>query len=181
MSASLLVDLGATCQLGPTLHPIGDATSGLIFPGSGATIGMNVDMNNANTFCNLLVAGRCINASGELRIAVQASDSTTSGSFTDPTSGLAQFPTPFVSGGILVINSGGLSSGSIDAQGNLQCFQSGFVAAAGFQRPQRYVRANGLSGFFWAGDLSASFISNLRTIGSGGGFVLSPSSGAVTV
>lgn len=177
MSASLLVDLGGTCQLGPTLAPIGDGTSGIIHPGSGAFIGMNVNMGNADTFCNLLVTGRTLNASGELRIAVQTSDTTTSGSFTDPTSGLAQFPTPFVSGGILVINSGGLSSGYVDAQGNLQCYQSGFAIAAGFQRPQagQYVRANVLSGFFWVGELNALFVANLRTIGSGGGYSQSPS------
>src|SRR5271166_4002060 len=113
MSASLLVDLGNTCLMGPVTLPT--FASGT-FAASGATIGQSVDLLNANTFCNLIAMGVPLFTSGQLRLQVQCSDFDTSGSYVDPTSGLAQLPTSFQSGGIVIINSGGLLGGVLGAQ-----------------------------------------------------------------
>ncbi len=183
MSASLLVDLGNTCQIANTINnnvfgtSLTSWTSGLQTPLSGAICGNSVDMLNANTFCNLLVTGIPAVTSGQLRVAVQCSDVDTSGLYTDPTSGLPQFPTSFQSGGILWINSGGLTNGTFGAAVSGQQINSGFAVAAGFQRPQRYVRALVVAGDSFIGDLDVNFISNLKTTGSGGGFSWAPQSG----
>lgn len=178
-SANLIVDIGGTAQSYPSIVML----SGIAFPCSGALIGQGVDMINSDTFCNLNVVGVPVNASGQLRIAVQTSDSDTSGTYTDPTSGLAQLPTSFESGGILRLNSGGIFNGTFGSGTSGAFMQSGFSVYAAFQRPQagRFVRANALSGDFYAGALAASFVANLKTTGSGGGYTLSPTSGPVNV
>ena len=190
MSANLLVDLGGTCQLGVTLDPP-QAQSGLISPNSGPLIGQSVNMNNANTACNVLVAGVNYNQSGVLIIQVQTSDSDTSGLYTDPTSGLAQLPGAFSSGGLLWINSGGLLNGTLNSTIQTgassgspisgQALLSGFAVATFFQRVGTFARANVLSGGFYNGPLTVTFVSQLRTTGSGGGFTFSPGSGSVNV
>ncbi len=163
MSANLVVDLANTVVAEPSIP--GSAPA---FPCSGAIVGAPVDLMNANTYCNLYVAGG-LSQSGVLRVLVQTSPSTTSGAFTDPTSGLQVMPSNFSSGGVFVINSGG--AGLI----------SGFMDFSAFQRNFRYARCIALSGDFWTAALQAGFISQLRTVGSGGGSSMLPSSGAVRV
>lgn len=180
MSASTTVDLGNTCQILPSITGAGPG-SGIVYAASGAIIGQSIDRLNSDTFCNLLVQGQAVFGSGLLRVAVQSANADVSGQYTDPTSGLAALPTAFSSGGILWINSGALGGGVLGALTSGQAVQSGFSAAAGFQAPGRYVRANVLSGDFYAGPLNVSFVSQLHTTGSGGGFSMSPSSGAVSV
>lgn len=181
MSASLLVDLQNTCQQGVSIAAPSFPTSGGAIALSGGIIGQVVDMINANTFCNLQLVGQASFPSGELRVAIQDSDSTASGTFTDPTSGLAQIPPPFVSGGILYLNSGGVGGGTFGALTSGQALASGFAVAAGFQRQHRYVRAVFFGSGAYCGPLQATFISNLKTTGSGGGFSYSPGSGVVNV
>lgn len=164
MSANLIVDIGNTCQYSYSIAPSAGVAA---TPASGVIVGDPVNMLHANTFCNLFVTGGPSN-SGQFRVAVQTSDSTASGSFTDPTSGLAAFPTSFLSGGILVVNSG-----------NNQ--QSGVSAFAGFQRPGQYARAIILSGDQYNAPVFAGFVSQKKITGSGGGFTYSPGSGSVNV
>ena len=133
-----------------------------------------------------MVAGLPSVYSGQLRIQVQCSDVDTSGNYTDPTSGLPQFPTNFSSGGILWINSGGLTGAISDASSSGtpnsgHGVSGGFVAFAGFQRVGTFVRANALAGDFYEGSLSVGFVSQSRTTGSGGGYTYSPGSGNVNV
>jgi len=205
VSASYLVDLGGTTLLYPSLLP-SQAQSGLVSPLSGVLIGNSVDMLHANSFCNAVITGINYNFSGQVQIQVQTSDTDVSGNYTDPTSGLAQFPTWFSSGGLLWINSGGLLGGTLQgaifggvaggpagasnaASGSPNsgyAIASGFTVAAGFQRIGRFVRANVLSGalnsgFGYNGPFSVSFISQLKITGSGGGYTPAPSSGAVNV
>lgn len=184
MSANYVVDLGQTCQIQSTLPPnIGTIGSGGFVDAfrSGIMIGQICDLINANSFCNVLAVGTLV-TSGPLVLQVQTADATTSGSFADPTSGLAQFPTPFLSGGLIYIgqsgsaNVGYFNSGFTSGQAML----SGFAVAAGFQRIGRYVRVNILSGFF-AGPVQVCVVSQLKTTGSGGGFTFQPGSGSVTV
>ncbi len=131
---------------------------------------------------------------GKLRIAVQCADADVSGQYTDPTSGLPQLPRWFSSGGILILNSGGLLGGTLQGALSTQgsnsglpqsgyVIASGFAVAAYFQRPTpgQYTRAIVLSGDFYAGILTATFVSQYRTTGSGGGFSLLPGSGVVNV
>lgn len=165
MSANLVVDIGNTCQA--TLSIVA-ASGGGPFSASGAAIGGAVDLINANTFCNLAIAAG-LTQSGQLRVGVQTSDTNVSGSFTDPTSGLAQLPTSFQSGGLIWLNSGGAN------------LQSGQLVFAGFQRPGRYARAVVLSGDFFNGPLEVGFVSQLKVTGSGGGYSYSPLSGSVNV
>jgi len=174
------VDIGGTAYFEPSLLPP-QTQSGLICPNSGALIGLSVDMNNANTFCNIYVTGVTYNQSGQVLLQVQTSDSDTSGNYTDPTSGLAAFPTYFSSGGILILNSGGVGMGVLGAQVSGQSILSGFTQFAAFQRPGRFARINVLSGGFYNGPLVAGFVSQLRTTGSGGGFSFQPASGTVSV
>ena len=182
MSANLLVDLGNSCQMGLSIG-IGGAGSGLVYPASGAIVGLSVNMRDSDTYCNLKLAGNAVFTSGQLRIAVQTAPSDTSGQFTDPTSGLepGDRPGAFASGGILWINSGGVGGGVLGAAVSGQMVQSGWSAAQAFQRPGQFVRAIVLSGDFYAGPLTVEFISQLRTTGSGGGFSYQPGSGTVNV
>lgn len=184
MSANLLVDLQAT-QMGLSLG-IGGPGSGIMYPASGATIGLSVNLGQANTFCNLIAAGNAVFTSGQLRLQVQCADSDVSGSFTDPTSGLPStaFPTNFQSGGLIWLSSGQAGGNSGGVQGGFvsgQAIQSGWMYGCGFQRPQTFARINTISGDFYAGTLVAGFISQLRTTGSGFGTTQSPGSGTVSV
>ncbi len=180
-SASLVVDLGNTTIMMPSIIDIPFLSGGGTFPSSGAVIGSICDLLNANTFCNLFAVGST--QSGQLRLAVQTSDDTVSGNFTDPTSGLAQLPTSFSSGGVLVLNPSAFSGGVLSpfTSGNSIC--SGFFVAAGFQRIGRYARVNALldGAVQFGGSLAAGFITNLKTTGSGGGFSFQPGSGVVNV
>lgn len=184
-SANLIVDLGNTALQGVSISAVPLLSGGALFPCSGALVGAGIDMNNADTFCNLEIQGTA--PSGQLRIAVQCADTDTSGSYTDPTSGLPVMPGPFSSGGVLFINSGGAGGGTIGQafasglSGFTQAIASGFAVAAGFQRTGRFVRGVALSGDFFAGPGFVSFISQLRTTGSGGGSTQSPGSGTVSV
>lgn len=149
---------------------------------SGAYVGIGVDLINADTYCNLWAAG--FTHSGQLRLQVQTSDTDTSGNYTDPTSGAPVFPGAFQSGTILWLNSGGVGSGGLlGVFTSGQSIESGFAVAQGFSRPYRYARLIALNegSTQFAGPLTAGFISNLRTTGSGGGTSLLPSSGAVNV
>lgn len=180
MSANLLVDLGNTCQIGVSITGTPVLSGALVAPCSGAVIGQGVDMLNADTYTNLFVMG--FSASGQLRVQIQTSDTDVSGSYTDPTSGLAALPGRFQSGGLLWINSGGAGGGVFDTWvSGQQALASGFGGAQGFQRPHRYARANLLSGDFGAGPIVVGFIGNLRTTHSGTGFTFSPGSGTVSV
>ena len=188
MSANLLVDLGNTAYSQNSFISTG------FFAASGALPGAIIaDMLHADTFTNLIVFGTLTGSapnSGQLRIGVQTSDTTNSGDFTDPTSGLSQFPTVFQSGGFIFINSGSVGSPAAGQTGVLGAFtsgqacQSGFIVFAGFQRPHRYARtfipAPGSFDFF-QGPLGGGFVAQLKTTGSGGGFTLAPSSGVVNV
>lgn len=167
MSASYLVDLYHHTQMVPSITQANLSGS---WNSSGVIVGNTVDMLHAHGFTNLLVVTGP-SPSGQLRVSVQTSDSTASGTFTDPTSGLVDFPTDFKSGGILWINSGGAN------------FLSGSCIAAGFQRPHRYVRALSLSGGLFEGGFSASFVEQLHNTAVSGfaGFSYSPTSGVSAV
>lgn len=184
MSANLVVDLAGTCLLQSTLPPnIGTIGSGGFVDSfrSGIMIGQVVDMLNADTYTNLLAFGTAV-TSGPLVLQVQTADATTSGSFTDPTSGLPQFPQFLLSGGLLYVGLSGTGAnyGTYGAFVSGQAILSGFAVGAAFQRPGRYARVNVLSGFY-AGPLQVALVGNLKTTGSGGGFTTSPSSGTVSV
>ena len=190
MSANLVVDLGGTTQSIQSFPSTAQAADGgmAITSGgnisslSGVLVGDVIDLNNADTFCNVYVGGRSL-GSGPLLVGVQTSDSTASGTFTDPTSGLSQLPTSFASGGFLIIASGpatdatlGIFSSGVSGAYAL----SGFLAFAAFQRPHRYARLFVGSGFY-DGPLQAGFVSQFRTTGSGGGTTQSPGSGTISV
>lgn len=164
MSANLLVDLANTSLPSTSGNPnlsIGPANGVGGSPASGIIIGQIVDLRYADTYCNIVVgAGPSI--SGQFKLAVQTSDATTSGSFTDPTSGLPVFPGAMQSGGVFIFNSG-----------NTQMNSGGFGFGA-FVRPHRYARINCLSGDQFNAPIIAGFVSQLRTVGSGGGFTASP-------
>lgn len=171
MSANLVVDLGNTTDFRAS-----------VMQGSGAsfTVGEIVDLIDANSFCNVFCAGGA--GSGAVELRIQTSDSLTSGSFTDPTSGLVagQFP-PFVaSGGIFFANSGIPGSGNIGnfaPVGSAPLFCSGGIQFAAFQRPGRYARLINNSGVFpsW---MTAGFISQRKQTGSGAGWSWAPQSGS---
>ncbi len=156
-------------------------SGGSTCPASGAIIGQSVNLIQGQGFTNLFAAG--VTLSGQLRLQVQVSDSDVSGTYTDPTSGLPQFPTSFSSGGILWINSGGTGQGVLGAQTSGQSVLSGFLVAAGFIRNGTFGRVNvlleGTAQF--AGPLTAGFIEQTKTTGSGAGFSFSPGSGTVNV
>lgn len=179
MSAGYVVDLGNGAQMGASIVGTPVLSGALVSPCSGAVVGVGLSFNDANSLCNLFVAG--VSASGQLRVQVQCSDSDTSGTYTDPTSGLASLPGAFQSGGILWINSGGTTGGLLGAQVSGQALASGFVVAQGFQRTGEFVRALLLSGDFAAGPLTVGFVSQKRITGSGAGYSPLPSSGTVNV
>ncbi len=170
----------STCQVTPSIAPNAGISS---TPSSGTFIGQVVDIINANTFTNVLVTGGP--GSGPFQVQVQSSDATTSGSFTDPTSGLAVFPTNFLSGGLMWVNSGlwasGTPYGPVSAISGSPYFSSGGAWAGGFQCPQRYVRVNLTSGNAFPAEITASIVKQQRTTGSGGGQSQLPGSGAINV
>lgn len=193
-SANYVIDVGGTCQLNSTLPPnIGTIGSGGFVDSfrSGIMIGQPVDLLNANAACNVIALGTMV-TSGPLTLQVQTTDSTSggqgagatlSGNFTDPTSGLAVFPSFFLSGGILNIGQSGNTTIGVFNSGILSGRESplsGFAVAAFFQRVGRYARVNVLSGFY-AGPLQVGILSQLKTTGSGGGQSQQPGSGTVSV
>lgn len=107
MGAGLVVDIGQTCQFHPSIV---QTVSG------GVIVGLPIDLKNSDTLCNVFVAAGA--GSGPVGVQVQTSDVAsgfiasgaglpTSGSFTDPTSGLSGLSVGLLnSGGILWINSG---------------------------------------------------------------------------
>lgn len=140
-------------------------------PASGVIVGAPVDFVNADVFTNLFVAAGA-SLSGGFRVLCQTSDSTASGTFTDPTSGLADMPTKFLSGGVMVVGSGTASGMNV---------ASGLFDSAGFLSPHRYGRVLVLSGDLHNAPVFAGFVKQLRTWGSGAGFDQSPTSGTVSV
>jgi hypothetical protein len=170
VSANLVVDLSATVDCRPSV---------VVGSGVNKVIGQVVDLLHADTYCNVYVAGGF--GSGAIEVWVQTSDSTASGTFTDPTSGLAAFPTKVGSGGVLFVNSGLFSSGNQSLSAPVDSapvFCSGGTDFGAFQRPHRYARLILNSGPF-PNAIVAGFISQKRTVGSGGGFTLNPTSGVV--
>lgn len=169
--AGTLVDIGnitlPSVSGAPNVSVAGVAGVGAT-PASGVIVGQNVDLLHANNFCNLTVMGGP-SLSGQFRVLVQNSDSTASGTFTDPTSGLAVMPTRFLSGGVLVCNSGNAE------------MRSGGLVFAGFVRTGRYARTIIMSGDQFNAPVMTAFTSQLKTPGSGGGFSYSPTSGVVSV
>lgn len=170
MSANLVVDLGGTCQMQVSAQAQFGGASGVV-------IGEIVDMLDANTATQVIVnAGP---GSGLIMVAIQTSDQTTSGSFTDPTSGLPtdDLPGKVASGGIFVVNNGLAVSGrnpfGTPAGNNVAPFSSGGMDATYFLRPHRYARLNIISGGLNP-SVTASLLGNLKTVGSGGGFTQSP-------
>lgn len=182
MSANLIVDLGGAALLGASLPGgIVVSPSGLVDGLSGVLVGDTVDSRDANVFTNVVVMGRSV-TSGPLRVGVQTSPDGLSGTFTDPTSGLAALPTRFASGGWLIIGQSGTAPGHWNPGEGVsgQYLKSGFCVAAGFQSPHRYMRAILGSGFY-DGPLQVAFVKQQRTTGSGGGFTFSPGSGSINV
>src|ERR1700724_1288112 len=81
-SANLVVDIGNTCIVSQSYPGVLSATanaSGLSCGLSGTSIGQSIDLINANTWCNLWVAGTELLASGNLIMQVQTSDTDVSG------------------------------------------------------------------------------------------------------
>lgn len=179
MSAGLTVDLGNSCQMGVSIVGTPILSGALTAPNSGAIVGTGINMQHADTYCNLFAAGYSVSGN-QFRVQVQCADTDTSGSYTDPTSGLASMPGAFSSGGILWFSSGN-NGGFFNPFTSGQATASGFMAAQGFGRTGTFVRALLLSGDAGGGPLTVGFISNFRTTGSGGGFTLAPSSGVVNV
>ena len=175
MSANLIVDIGNTCEY---------RTSVSVGSGSDLVVGQIVDLQNADTNCQVWVAGG-LGGSGVVEVRVQTAEATTSGSFTDPTSGLAANDRPgfFSSGGAFFANSGLHGSGNSflsSVVNNAPFFCSGGIQFTHFQRPHRYARLILVSGVYPA-TITAGFLSNKLTTGSGGGFTYAPGSGTVSV
>lgn len=184
MSANLVVDLRQTTSYWTSIQQSVRVASGV---GTGAVVGSIVDLLTANTLCNVFAAGANFN-SGIMQILVQTSDTTTSGNFADPTSGIpvTALPPGIHSGGVFLLNSGlWQSGGALGAKvSGVSRFASGGMDFAAFLRPHRYARLVLLSGAagglaFHSGDasLTAGFVSQLKITGSGGGSTLSPASG----
>lgn len=172
MSANLVVDLSNTCDYRSSIN---------VGSGSNLVVGEIVDLLYANTYTNVFVNGQA--GSGAIEVRIQTSDSVLSGTFTDPTSGLAQLPVNIRSGGILWANSGLWASGNYSLTApvnNAPLFCSGGIMFGAFQRPHQYARLVLNSGPF-PNALTAGFIGNKKTTGSGGGYTLSPTSGVINV
>lgn len=170
MSANTVVDIAQTCDYQASVS---------LGSGSNLVVGGIVDLMQANTFCNVYCAGG--GGSGAIQLYIQTSDSTTSGSFVDPTSGLTagQFPVNVASGGTFWVNSGLWNSGNYSMSSpvnNAPLFCSGGIMFGAFQRPQQYARLINVSGVFPAA-FSAGFVSAKKATGSGAGFSWQPQSG----
>lgn len=180
MSANLVLDLRQTTQHYASVVSPSIVASGI---GPGTLVGGVVDFLTANAFCQVFVAGG--GYSGVLRYLVQTSDSTTSGSFVDPTSGIptAALPPGIHSGGVFIVNSGLWQSGGPfgSVMSGAPRFASGGIEFGAFLRPHRYARLVQLSGgsiLFQSGMTAiGGFVSQLKTTSSGGGTTLSPASG----
>lgn len=181
MSANTIVDLGNSADIACNLR---------VVSGTDDTIGPVIDMLGAAGYTGVWVAGFGATA---LEVRIQTSDATTSGSFTDPTSGLpvSAFPVggKIVSGGIFWANSGaylsGYSSPAAPVAG-ATLFASGGMDIACFQRPHRYARLWVTSGNASITNVpfQAGFICQKRLTGASGtagGFSYAPSSGVVSV
>lgn len=162
MGAGTIVDLAGTAATFPSISPAAGVGA---TPASGVIIGMVCDLRDANNLTNI-VAAFGPSTSGQFRVQVQTADAVTSGSFTDPTSGLAVMPTNLLSGGILVVNSG-----------NAQ--QSGGFAFGGFLSPHRYARCNVLSGDLFNAPVTVGIVKQAKRTTSGAGYTYSPASGVV--
>lgn len=170
MSASLVVDIGNTCDVKYSINPLAIGSD----PRSGSLIGNPVDLQYANTLCNVF-AGIGAQQSGTFTVQIQSSPDGLSGTFTDPTSGLAAFPSNILSGGLMIVGSGAAFTSGGYAQ-------SGGAVWGTFQRPYRYVRANILSGSAAAAPSYAGFLSQRKATGANiGGFTYSPTSGTPSV
>lgn len=172
MSASNVVDLNPTTLFGTSIGPAAGVGS---TPASGTIIGQGLDFTMANGYCNVWAVGGP-SLSGAFRVAVQCAGSNTSGSYTDPTSGLSQFPSNLISGGILVCNSG------VNVSGN-NSLSGGSSDLGAFLRPagQPWVRAMVLSGDQANAPVTVGFIEQALITGSGVGFSYLPSSGVINV
>lgn len=172
MSANLIIDLANTANF---------RASVAVGSGSDKIIGEIVDLLHQNTYTNVFVTAGA--GSGAIELGIQTSDSTASGTFTDPTSGLAQMPVNVVSGGTFWANSGLWNSGGISLAAPVNSaplFCSGGMQFAAFQSPHRYARLVYNSGPF-PNYAVAGFVGQKRTVGSGAGFTFSPTSGSVNV
>lgn len=172
MSASTTIDLNGTTLNGQS---VGTAAGVGGTPASGVIVGVGLDFTMANGYCNLWAAGGP-SLSGVYRVAVQCAAANTSGSYTDPTSGLANFPSQFQSGGILIVNSGAGLSGSTFLSGGPFEF-SAFLRPAG----QPWVRAVVLSGDQFNAPVNAGFVEQGAFTGSGQGYTFLPGSGTISV
>lgn len=174
-AAGLLVDPANT---------LGFDVSLTLGSGVNQVVGQLTDFNNEDTYCGVWVAGGVAGGSGPIQIQIQDSPDTTSGNFTDPTSGLAAFPVNVVSGGNFWANSGLWASGgngdNLPPVDQAPAFCSGGIWFGSFQRKNRFCRLINVSGAY-PGAITAGFLSNKRTTGSGGGFSLLPGSGPVSV
>ena len=191
-SANLTVDLGNTTQMGNALFGWSQTSgvSNALCVASGTVVSQSIDMLHANTYTNVVITGQ--STSGQLRVQVQTSDQDVSGQYTDPTSGLAQLPGVFQSGGIIWINSGGTGNGLFGPFTSGQAIASGFCVATALQRPSatpganigggRYIRALVLSEATaqYAGPLTINFLGQFRTTGSGGGASWQPQTNSPT-
>lgn len=176
MSANSVIDLFSAVDCRTSLIGV----SGDIF-----TVGSIVDLQGAhvNTQVWCAPAG---GGSGIIELRIQTSDGTTSGSFTDPTSGMATdtFANQMVkSGGILYLNSGLYVSGYSHREAvvnNAPLFCSGGIDGSWFQRPHRYARLILNSGTY-PNAITAGLLCQKHVTGSGGGFSYQPGSGSVSV
>ena len=179
--ASLLIDLENTVQQSTSIAltiGVGDT------PASGVIVGQIVDMMHADANCNMQVtAGPVATA---FFVKVQGADLSSgnqilSGNFTDPTSGFSVFPSQFLSGGRLCVNSGTVRSGGTDGApiDAAALFCSGGAYAGSFQRINRYVRAVIESGSAVAVPVMVSFLSQKITTTSGYGYTNLPMSGGI--
>lgn len=184
--ASYLVDLGQTTDF---------RASVVSLSGQSTAVGDIVDLLHANTLTQVWLTATAV--SGPLPVLIQTSDATTSGTFTDPTSGLfttasvgsQQFTIGMASGGIFWANSGlylsGISSPASKLDGGALLCSGGIVFAA-FQRPHRYARLIVTSGNATIGNaiLAAGFLAQKKLTGSSGtagGYSYSPGSGTPSV
>ncbi len=170
-SASLTVDLATTD------HRVSVAVGS----GINLVVGEIIDLLHSNTYCNVFAAGGA--GSGAIALRVQTSDTTNSGDFTDPTSGLADLPQGISSGGIFYANSGLWASGSQSLSApvnNAPLFCSGGFQTAQFICNGRYARLINVSGVF-PNHLTAGFIHQKRTTASGVGSSHSPSATTFTI
>lgn len=176
MAADMIVDLFSAADSRTSIA----AASGTDF-----TVGAIVDFQQAHVNTQVWCAPAA-GGSGVIELRIQTSDATTSGSFTDPTSGLptSVFNNQCVkSGGILFLNSGLFVSGNsmrTAVVNNAPLFCSGGIDGSWFQRPHRYARLLLNSGTY-PNAVTAGFLCQKHQTSSGGGFTLAPGSGTVNV